>query len=149
MRQLINLLIAAALAPASAIAQTQVVKGTIKDADTQMTLPGATVLLVGSDPVIGATTDMDGRFRLESVPFGRQALQVSYIGYKPATIPNVLVTAGKEVVVDIALVASVESLKEVEVTAERSKDRPANELAKVSARTFSLEEVTRYSGGRN
>jgi len=149
MRQLINLLVAAALAPASAIAQTQVVKGTIKDADTQMTLPGATVLLVGSDPVIGATTDMDGRFRLESVPFGRQALQVSYIGYKPATIPNVLVTAGKEVVVDIALVASVESLKEVEVTAERSKDRPANELAKVSARTFSLEEVTRYSGGRN
>jgi hypothetical protein len=64
-------------------------------------------------------------------------------------VPNVLVTAGKEVVLDIALVASVESLKEVVITGERGKDRPVNELAKVSARTFSLEEVTRYSGGRN
>jgi hypothetical protein len=148
MRTLLYSLLAAAL-PGLLHAQTQVVKGTVKDADTQMTLPGATVLLVGSDPVVGATTDMDGRFRLEAVPFGRQALQVSYIGYKPASIPNVLVTAGKEVVIDIALVGSVEALKEVEITAERSKDRPANELAKVSARTFSLEEVTRYSGGRN
>lgn len=149
MRRYLILLAAALLLPALTSAQSQIVKGTVKDADTQMTLPGATVLLVGSDPVIGATTDMDGRFRLEGVPFGRQALQVSYIGYKPTTVPNVLVTAGKEVVVEIGLVASVEALKEVEITAERSKDRPANELAKVSARTFSLEEVTRYSGGRN
>jgi hypothetical protein len=92
---------------------------------------------------------MDGRFRLENVPLGRQQLQVSFIGYQPAGVPNVLVTAGKEVVLDIALVASVESLKEVVITGERGKDRPVNELAKVSARTFSLEEVTRYSGGRN
>jgi hypothetical protein len=107
------------------------------------------VLLVGSDPPLGTTTDMDGRFRLEAVPLGRQQLQVSFIGYQPAVVPNVLVTAGKEVVLDIALVASVESLKEVVITGERGKDRPVNELAKVSARTFSLEEVTRYSGGRN
>jgi hypothetical protein len=135
--------------PATLFAQTQVVKGTIKDADTQITLPGATVILMDSDPVIGTTADMDGRFRLENVPFGRQQLQVSFIGYKPSVVPNVLVTAGKEVVLEITLTASVESLKEVVITGERSKDRPANELAKVSARTFSLEEVMRYSGGRN
>ena len=105
--------------------------------------------LLDSDPVVGVTTDMDGRFRLENVLLGRQQLQVSFVGYKPSVVPNVLVTAGKEVVLEIALVASVESLKEVVVTGERTKDRPINELAKVSARTFSLEEVTRYSGGRN
>lgn len=149
MRNLITLLAATLLLPVLASAQTQVVKGTVKDAETQMTLPGATVLLVGSDPPMGVTTDMDGRFRLETVPLGRQALQVSFIGYKPATIPNVLVTAGKEVVIDITLVGSVEALKEVEIVSDRAKDRPANELAKVSARTFSLEEVMRYSGGRN
>jgi hypothetical protein len=137
------------LLPALLHAQGQVVKGTVRDAASQATLPGATVLLVGSDPPLGTTTDMDGRFRLEAVPLGRQQLQVSFIGYQPAVVPNVLVTAGKEVVLDIALVASVESLKEVVITGERGKDRPVNELAKVSARTFSLEEVTRYSGGRN
>lgn len=149
MRNLLPLLAAALLWPALSAAQTQVVKGTVKDADTQMTLPGATVVLTGSDPVIGAITDMDGRFRLEAVPVGRQQLQVSFIGYKPSVVPNVLVTAGKEVVLDIGLQASVQELQAVEIKGERSKDRPANELAKVSARTFSLEEVTRYSGGRN
>ncbi|MBK8227952.1 MAG: TonB-dependent receptor [Flavobacteriales bacterium] len=140
---------AALLIPSLSFAQTQVVKGTVKDADTQMTLPGATILLMDSDPVVGATTDLDGRFRLETVPLGRQQLQVSYIGYKSTVIPNVLVTAGKEVVLDIALVGSVQALEAVEIKGDRSKDRPVNELAKVSARTFSLEEVTRYSGGRN
>lgn len=139
----------ALLLPTFLLAQTQVVKGTIRDADSQITLPGATVVVLDSDPVLGTTTDMDGRFRLENVPLGRQQLQVSFIGYKPSVVPNVLVTAGKEVVLEIALVASVESLKEVVITGDRTKDRPANELAKVSARTFSLEEVTRYSGGRN
>jgi hypothetical protein len=149
MRHLLPLLFPAFLLPALLHAQGQVVKGTVRDAASQATLPGATVLLVGSDPPLGTTTDMDGRFRLEAVPLGRQQLQVSFIGYQPAVVPNVLVTAGKEVVLDIALVASVESLKEVVITGERGKDRPVNELAKVSARTFSLEEVTRYSGGRN
>ena len=149
MRHLLPLLFPAFLLPALLHAQGQVVKGTVRDAASQATLPGATVLLVGSDPPLGTTTDLDGRFRLEAVPLGRQQLQVSFIGYQPAVVPNVLVTAGKEVVLDIALVASVESLKEVVITGERGKDRPVNELAKVSARTFSLEEVTRYSGGRN
>ena len=149
MRHLLPLLFPAFLLPALLHAQGQVVKGTVRDAASQATLPGATVLLVGSDPPLGTTTDMDGRFRLEAVPLGRQQLQVSFIGYQPTVVPNVLVTAGKEVVLDIALVASVESLKEVVITGERGKDRPMNELAKVSARTFSLEEVTRYSGGRN
>ncbi|MFN6175934.1 MAG: carboxypeptidase regulatory-like domain-containing protein [Flavobacteriales bacterium] len=149
MRHLFPLLFPAFLLPALLHAQGQVVKGTVRDGASQVTLPGATVLLVGSDPPLGTTTDLDGRFRLENVPLGRQQLQVSFIGYQPAVVPNVLVTAGKEVVLDIALVASVESLKEVVITGERGKDRPVNELAKVSARTFSLEEVTRYSGGRN
>jgi len=149
MRHLFPLLFPAFLLPALLHAQGQVVKGTVRDGASQVTLPGATVLLVGSDPPLGTTTDLDGRFRLENVPLGRQQLQVSFIGYQPAGVPNVLVTAGKEVVLDIALVASVESLKEVVITGERGKDRPVNELAKVSARTFSLEEVTRYSGGRN
>ncbi len=129
--------------------QKQVVKGKIIDAQAEFGLIGATILLVGSDPVIGATTDVDGNFRIENVPIGRQNFSVQYIGYKSITIPNVLVTSGKEVVLSVVLEESVEKLQEVVVTADSEKDLPINELAKVSARTFSLEEVTRYSGGRN
>ncbi len=129
--------------------QTQTVKGTVKDLNSQFPLPGVNIILVDSDPFMGTTTDMNGQFKLENVPTGRQVLLVKYIGYKTQTIPNVLVTAGKEVVVNIMLEESVESLQEVVITAESDKDRPNNEMAKVSARTFSLEEVQRYSGGRN
>ncbi len=130
-------------------AQNQVVRGVVIDQQAKYPLIGATVFIRDSDPLIGASTDLDGKFRLEGVKVGRQTIVVSYLGYKTLTLPNVLVTSGKEVVLEIELEESVEILKEVVVSGKSSKDLPNNEMAKVSARTFSLEEVTRYSGGRN
>ncbi len=130
-------------------AQTQTIRGTLKDAQADYPLVGATIILVGSEPIKGSSTDLDGKFKIEGVPAGRQTLLVQYVGYKTQTIPNVLVTAGKEVVLNLTLEESVEQLDEIVVTTGSDKDLPNNEMAKVSARTFSLEEVTRYSGGRN
>ena len=128
---------------------TQIVKGTIIDKQSEEPLIGATIeLLTGMDPN-GTVTDVDGYFRLENVPLGRQALKVSYLGYNPITLPNIVVTAGKEVILDIRLEESVEQLSEVVVKAEAQKDQAQNELATISARTFSVEEVNRYSGGRS
>lgn len=129
--------------------QSQTVKGTILDAQAEYPLIGATIKLVDSDPVKGSITDLNGNFRIDEVPIGRQTFSVQYIGYKSITVPNVLVTSGKEVVLRLLLEESVEALQEVVVTANSNKDLPINDLAKVSARTFSIEEVTRYSGGRN
>jgi hypothetical protein len=132
-----------------ASAQTQVLRGVVKDSDTQEPLFGVSLAITGIEPVLTATTDDQGRFRFAAVPVGRQVLTLSMVGYKTLAVPNVLVTAGKEVVLELGLVASVSALREAVVTRDSGKDRPQNELAKVSARTFSLEEVTRYSGGRN
>lgn len=132
-----------------AFGQNQVVKGNILDSQAEYSLIGATITLIGSDPIQGSVTDVDGSFRIEGVPFGRQVFSVQYIGYKTITVPNVLVTAGKEVVLNLLLEESVEKLQEVVITADAYKDLPINDLAKVSARTFSIEEVTRFSGGRN
>ncbi len=133
----------------SGMAQTQTVKGRVADAEADYPLIGASVVLLGSDPVVGAVTDLEGNFKIESVSYGRHTFAVQYVGYKSISLPNVLVTAGKEVVLNIKLEESVEKLDEVVVTAGADKDLPLNDLAKVSARTFSLEEVTRFSGGRN
>jgi hypothetical protein len=147
MKTLIQLF--ALLIPGVIFAQTQTVKGTVKDMDSQTPLPGVNVILIDSDPFQGGVTDMDGNFRIDEVPVGRQNFLIKFIGYKSQTIPNVLVTAGKQVVLNVQLEESVEALNEVVITADSDKDRPNNEMAKVSARTFSLEEVTRFSGGRN
>lgn len=131
------------------LAQDQTVKGIILDAQAEYPLIGATIQLVGSDPIQGAIADVNGEFRIENVPVGRQTFAVTYIGYKSISLPNVLVTSGKEVVLRVLLEESVDRLEEVVVTASADKDLPINDMAKVSARTFSLEEVTRFSGGRN
>jgi hypothetical protein len=129
--------------------QTQTIKGTVLDLNSKYPLIGVNIVLVDSDPFIGTVTDENGQFKMENVPAGRQALMVKFIGYKTQVIPNVLVTTGKEVVVNIQLEESVENLKEVVITPDADKDRPINEMAKVSARTFDIEEVQRFSGGRN
>ena len=131
----------------SGLGQTQIVKGTIVDAQADYPLIGATVTVADSNPIQGAISDIHGNFKINDIPVGRQTLVVQYIGYKSITIPNVLVNSGKEVIVNVKLEESIQKMEEVVITAD--KDIPLNDLAKVSARTFSLEEVLRYSGGRN
>lgn len=149
MKKIALLIICTIIALTQIKAQTQTVKGTIVDEQSQYPIIGATIVLVDSNPLQGTTTDLDGTFVLESIPTGRQTFLVQYIGYKTITLPNTLVTAGKQVILNISIEESVEQLDEIVITSTANKDQPLNDLAKVSARTFSLEEVTRFSGGRN
>ena len=59
-------------------AQTGTVSGRIID-ETSLPLPGATVVLKGTK--ISAGADINGYFKLTSVPNGAQVLVVSFIGY--------------------------------------------------------------------
>lgn len=130
-------------------AQTQVVRGQIVDQQSQFPLIGATVYIADSNPVIGASTDSEGYFELRNVPLGRVALKVSYIGYKEQFIPNILVTSGKEVVINVALEEQIVAADEIVIIAEQDKTQTNNELATVSARSFTIEESSRYAGSRN
>lgn len=146
---LIITLLWATFATVSFAQTTQNVKGTIIDQQAETPLIGATVELLSSNDSKGTITDIDGYFRLENIPLGRQTFRVSYLGYNSITLPNMEVTAGKELILNIRLEESIEKLAEVVVTAEVQKDKAQNELATLSARTFGVEEVTRYSGGRS
>ena len=126
---------------------TQTVKGSIKDVNSKTPLIGATIIVDGLDPVKGTTADPDGNFRLEEVPVGRYNFKVSYIGYEPFTVSEILVSSGREVVLYIELQESSLALSEVVVRANTNKDRPINSMATLSARTFSVEETSRYAGG--
>ncbi len=128
---------------------TQTVKGTVIDKQSEIPLIGVAVELISVEPGRGEVTDLDGRFVMQGVPVGRHAFRISYLGYSTITIPNVVVTAGKEVVLNIGLEESVIAMSEVVVTAEVAKDKTVNDMAAISARSFNLEEVTRFSGGRN
>lgn len=125
--------------------KTQTVRGRLIDQDAQTPLIGATVQVLETSPIIGASTDMHGAFKLTNVPLGRITLLATYVGYEDRIIPNVLVGSGKEVVLEIALLESVENLDAVVVSATK-KAEVLNEMALISARTFSVEETKRYAG---
>jgi hypothetical protein len=133
----------------SAWAQTQTVRGVVTDQESRMPIIGAAVILVGSDPIVGTTTDIDGKFRLDKVPIGRINLQITYLGYEPRSMQGLELTSGKELVLNVPMVEMVMQQQEVVVTAERRKDETMNAMTTVSARVFSTDEAQRYAGTRN
>ncbi|MTB52862.1 TonB-dependent receptor [Lewinella sp. W8] len=136
------------LALSSTLALAQSVKGYLLDAQSEMPLIGATVELITVDPLRGATTDVDGYFTLPNVPPGRHTLRISYLGYEGQSLPNVLVTRGKDVILNLSLRESVAELAAVTVTAKTDPARSINEMSTISSRTFTAEQVNRFAGGR-
>jgi len=126
----------------------QTVRGKITDAASKAPVIGATVVVVGSTPLNGTTTDADGNFRLPKVAVGRASLRVTYMGYEDIFVKDLIVNAGKEVVVDLSMTESLKSLNEVTVKYKRSEDNKIanNEMSTVSARPFTPSETLKYAG---
>jgi hypothetical protein len=126
----------------------QTVKGRVTDKESRVPLPSAVVRMVADSSFkIGTQTDEEGYFKLENVPIGRRDFAVSYIGYKTITIPDVMVSSAKEVVLNIELEEAITETKEVVVTVT-DKAGSMNEMSSVSARMFRVEETERYPGSR-
>ncbi len=123
------------------------IRGKITDKETYQPLIGVRVVLLGVEPFNAAVTDLDGAFRLTNVPLGRQSIEISYIGYESQVKSNIDV-ASKDIILTIELVESVSMINEVTVEA-RKKGEVINQMATVSARTFSIEESNRYAGSKN
>ena len=125
----------------------QTIKGVITDKQSQQTIPDVKLKIVGSDPIIQTKTDVDGFFYFTNIAAGRYDIQVTFTGYKDVMIPNIEVTNGKEVVVDISIEENITAISEVVVSSNK-KNETINTMSSVSARSFSTEEVTRFAGSR-
>lgn len=125
--------------------QTQTIRGSIIDAQSHASLIGATIVLVDSDPLLGTISDLEGNFRLENVPVGRQSIRISYVGYKEITVNNIIVNSGKEVILNLEMEEELLSTGEA-IVKSKAKSESNNELVTVSGRTFSVDETNRFAG---
>jgi len=89
---------------------TQSLRGSVKDVDSQEPLIGAVIRIPALNT--GTTTDENGNFRLTAIPVGRYDIQFSYLGYEESTASDVMVTSGKEVILNLHLVEKVNELNE-------------------------------------
>ncbi len=126
---------------------TQTIRGTVVDKQTQSLLPGAIICILNSDPLLVTSTNELGKFRIDNVPLGRKQIKVSFVSYKEKA-QTVVLTSGKEMVLNIELEESILQGEEIVITAEIDKTKTNNKMATVSSRVFSTEEANRYAGSR-
>ena len=118
---MLRLLLLTLLVPA--VSAQVAVTGRVLDGDYP--LPTASVALwqiaeTDSTLVGGATTTLEGAFRIENVPAGAYRLEASFVGYDPAGL-DLEVAASDLEVGTITLVPSPAALSEVRVTARRTQ----------------------------
>lgn len=120
------------------------ISGRVTDADTRQPLPGANVIVVGTD--MGTATGTDGSYSLSSVPVGTYDVEVSMMGYQAKVIKGVSVSADKVTSLNVQIKeGSGIVMGTVEVTAQKdivSKDPNVGKITKGS-------EIVRSAGVSN
>lgn len=149
MKKVINLIVFMIAASYGVMGQqlTQTVKGKIVDKDSKVSLIGANIVILKTDPLIGASTDLEGYFQIKQVPVGRVNIQITALGYETQVLSNIIVESGKETNLNIELTESFENLKEIVITEEEREVN--NEMAVVSSKLLTTEATSRYAGSLN
>lgn len=120
---------------------TGTIKGKILDSEGLFPLIGVNVIL--KDKNIGTATDAEGNFELRKLSIGSYTLVLSYIGYEPNSITDVIVRPDRITFVEGKLKEGSVKMKDVVVSAGYFSKIDAQP---VSAVTFSSEEIRRSPG---
>lgn len=146
MRQTILLLLVLLISPQFVFGQAKGnIQGRVLDKNSQETLVGVSVILEGTDPVIGAITDIDGRFKI-SAPVGSYNVKVSYVGYKTQVRYNIVLTSGNASILNIDMEEESATLQGVTIQADRSISTARIETP-LSIQSLSTEEIRNNPGG--
>jgi len=125
---------------------TQTIRGQILDSQTEEPIVGAAVIITDSNPLKATVTDADGEFILKNITIGRQSVEISFIGYEPMFLRNLIIVSGKQTVLELKMEEKVVQIQNVVVKGTTNKATSINDMASVSARSFSVEETERYAG---
>jgi outer membrane receptor protein involved in Fe transport len=98
------------------------IAGTIVDKATGESLPGATILVVGTS--LGAISDADGSYTILYVPPGTYKVQISFIGYAKVTFDDVRVFIDQTARINVSLETEAIEVSELVVLAQRRIIKP-------------------------
>lgn len=126
---------------------TQTIRGIVLDKNLQTPITGATVAIQSSN--LQVLTDSSGYFSFSGISVGRQSIIVSHISYQTFKIENILVNSGKELVLNVNLDEKFTDITSVKISAKKERNRPVNDLAGISSRTFTVEETQKYAAAVN
>ena len=100
----------------------QNIRGEIIDKLSQVPIPGAIVIIVNDSLNKAVQTDVNGNYLITDVSPKRYTVKASFVGYKDIFIPNVVVSSGKETILDITMEEDLKMLNEV-IVKSNDKDK--------------------------
>jgi hypothetical protein len=126
----------------------QVLRGVVTDDVSQQPIANASIVVFSDTVKMETITDANGVFRFYNIPLGRHLLLVSSVGYQDKSVTNIVVTAGKEVIVNIELTEKVTELEKITINYNKRKDKKSvnNEFLVNSSRSFNIEDTRMFAG---
>lgn len=124
------------------VAQTGTIKGRIFNSINNEPIPFANVIIDSTQ--IGATSDIDGNYKIENLKPGIYSVVCSTIGFKKAMFYEVQVSTAKPTILNIPLTETSSELKEFEIVANPFVKK---EESPISMRTINSAEIYRNPGG--
>ncbi|MDP4237820.1 MAG: carboxypeptidase-like regulatory domain-containing protein, partial [Bacteroidota bacterium] len=121
--------------------RTGIVRGTIYDAGSHLTIPRVRVTIEGTK--LGAISSVDGQYRIVGVPVGHYIIRASAIGYSPSS-QEVVVSSAHQSVLDFELKEKAVQGDTVTIIGSNALEA-VNPRAVVSTTPFSIEDVKRYA----
>ena len=112
------------------------IRGKVKDAVSGEPLPGANIVIEGTN--MGAATDINGEYFILNVSPGKYILKASMIGYESVRMTNVSVSVNRTTTIDFVMKQTIIEGEEVVVTASKvtiKKDQTS------SIRNVSSDEI--------
>lgn len=121
-------LIIMAISPMVSLAQTGIIRGEVIDAENGEALIGVNVVVQGS--IIGASTDIDGRYVIRNVPVGSQNIVFRYLGFETKEV-QVTIIGDETHELNMVLASEMIEGDEILVTArQRGQSRALSEQRK-------------------
>ena len=120
--------------PPPAHAQDATLEGTVRDAEDQQPLPGASVIVMpegGGEVVAGSATDPQGRYSVSGINPGTYTVNVRFVGYR-ALEETLTLSAGETRTLNADLQPEDVGLNPVVVTASRQREKALDAPASVS-----------------
>ena len=122
-----------------------VVRGNVKDKNTQETIIGAVISVDGTTN--GTTTDVEGNYKI-NLPVGTYNLKASYLGYVTLIQFNISVTSGNAQTVNFEIETANTQLNEVTVSFDKGKSAVATDMiTPLSVQQLTTEEIKSNPGG--
>lgn len=115
------------------------VRGSVTDGATGDPLPGANVVLAGTQQ--GAATDADGSYAIKGVAPGTYSVRASFLGYQETVRENIQVTAGETTTVNFSLQQQERALDELVVVGYGEQERQDVTAAVSSVSSQDLQDV--------